>query len=731
VYAVRPGRRAHGRTGSEGSSVGRAATGCPSASPDTADDRGPTTLRTTLRTLLAAALLAALLPTALAIPAAAQGGDGTILYVQGGDVWLTTPDGAQRHQVTTDGGWSSPSMADDGTIVAVQGRFDLVRMDAQGTVLSAFRPTPVFGQSGISDARVSADGLYVTYWSVELCNDPLTGALRGCFQQSIVFADGRQAEEVAGVVQNNHGTWLPGNQIALGQYGVDTLAPGDEDSTPWFRSDATLEGDSEDGPDDIGSISVDAAGELMAILARVYAYGPAEDGSQDESLVGIHFYELDGPPPAEPTRSDCFVPDQQGGRYFDTISLSPAGDGFVVESSTDEITVDETTTDLQVVRGFDPATCDVALTTLVQGAIDPSWSAAPFDPTGGGSGPTPPPPGGGSTPPAPDQPAVDLVDGGRVDGGGSADPVGQAIATSASIWADGGAALVVLATADRFPDALAGSALAGEQGPVLVTPFADALDPRVQAEIARVTGGDGIVLILGGTSAVSDGAAAQARTAAGTATCPAPFPTDCRYAGTGREHTAALVGQTVLELNDGSGGRALLARGDAFADAITGGAYAAEAGVPILLTPSAALDDTTRRFIADNGIGEVIVLGGTAAVSDTAAGAVPAQVRRIAGDDRTATAAAIATQLWQAEGLAGGGIIVVNVRHDDGWQTALAAAVLSALANAPQLGVENPPAGPSPATLAAASALGGPVETHGSAALVTDQQAQAIQQAAG
>ncbi|WP_370327573.1 cell wall-binding repeat-containing protein [Euzebya sp.] len=27
------------------------------------------------------------------------------------------------------------------------------------------------------------------------------------------------------------------------------------------------------------------------------------------------------------------------------------------------------------------------------------------------------------------------------------------------------------------------------------------------------------------------------------------------------------------------------ARGDAFADAITGGAYAAEAGVPILLTP--------------------------------------------------------------------------------------------------------------------------------------------------
>lgn len=129
----------------------------------------------------------------------------------------------------------------------------------------------------------------------------------------------------------------------------------------------------------------------------------------------------------------------------------------------------------------------------------------------------------------------------RLDGGGKADPVGQAIATSQVLFSDGAADRVVLATADRFPDALAGSALAGDDGPILLTLFGEELDPRVQAEIARVTGGNGVALVLGGVAAVSEGAAGQARDAAGAPSCAAPFPGDCRYAGTGREHTAALI----------------------------------------------------------------------------------------------------------------------------------------------------------------------------------------------
>ncbi len=74
---------------------------------------------------------------------------------------------------------------------------------------------------------------------------------------------------------------------------------------------------------------------------------------------------------------------------------------------------------------------------------------------------------------------------------------------------------------------------------------------------------------------------------------------------------------------------------------------------------------------------------------------------------------------------------MVNVRHDDGWQTALAAAVVSALANAPQLGVENPPNGPSPATVQAAAQIGGPVAAFGSPGLVSDEQVIALRAAGG
>lgn len=153
--------------------------------------------------------------------------------------------------------------------------------------------------------------------------------------------------------------------------------------------------------------------------------------------------------------------------------------------------------------------------------------------------------------------------------------------------------------------------------------------------------------------------------------------------------------------------------------------------MPILLTPPEPLNAATEAFIRDNGIGEVIVLGGTAAVSEAAVAAVPTHTRRIAGAERTATAAAIATQLWQAEGIGGGGVVLVNVRHDDGWQTALSAAVVSALANAPQLGVENPPTGLSPATTDAAAAVGGPVVAFGSTALVSDEQLRAVQASSG
>jgi predicted lipoprotein with Yx(FWY)xxD motif len=87
------------------------------------------TLRTRRRAL--AGVLAA---AALAF-AAAPAGASSIVYVKDGNVWLTDADGAKQYQVTFDGGYTSPSQADDGTIVAWRAK-QHVRMDRSGRQLN-------------------------------------------------------------------------------------------------------------------------------------------------------------------------------------------------------------------------------------------------------------------------------------------------------------------------------------------------------------------------------------------------------------------------------------------------------------------------------------------------------------------------------------------------------------------------------------------------------------------
>ena len=66
-----------------------------------------------LKRLLAG--VAALVVVAIAAPAASA---DSIAYVKDGNVWLSTSDGARQYQVTTTGGYSDVSQADDGTMIA-------------------------------------------------------------------------------------------------------------------------------------------------------------------------------------------------------------------------------------------------------------------------------------------------------------------------------------------------------------------------------------------------------------------------------------------------------------------------------------------------------------------------------------------------------------------------------------------------------------------------------------
>ena len=97
-----------------------------------------------------------------ASPAAAD----SILFVRDGNVWISTPDGTTERPLTAGGGFASPSMADDGTIVALRGARSCGC--APTAPRSARRSQAVGGDwivaKGPYDARVSPDGLKVAYW---------------------------------------------------------------------------------------------------------------------------------------------------------------------------------------------------------------------------------------------------------------------------------------------------------------------------------------------------------------------------------------------------------------------------------------------------------------------------------------------------------------------------------------------------------------------------------------
>ena len=100
---------------------------------------------------------------------------------------------------------------------------------------------------------------------------------------------------------------------------------------------------------------------------------------------------------------------------------------------------------------------------------------------------------------------------------------------------------------------------------------------------------------------------------------------------------------------------ALLANAGSFADALAAAPLAGALDAPLLLTDGQVLSDGVLAELQRLEVEEVVVLGGTAVITDGVAEAVSAAgitVRRIGGATRTATADALATEVGAADGLA-------------------------------------------------------------------------------
>jgi hypothetical protein len=264
------------------------------------------------------------LVAALAIPAAAQA--DSILYIDGGNVWSSHPDGSAKIQLTDGGDWHSPTQADDGTFAAVEGAGNLIQLFAPdgrplhtistvGTKSSdggQFAPRPL-------DLSLTPDGSRLAYsykqWSCPIASTCDT------VQRATMYTDTDVTEATPlatyGVQSGvSDPEWIDDERALvfggyLKQVNIDPLGGGDDSYVNWMRP-----------REDMGD------GELtrdMTKMATTWSYGANKI---------IVFWVVNGDPrtelpPPQPEEACETTPDPNGSDP----SWSPDGSAVAFASS--------------------------------------------------------------------------------------------------------------------------------------------------------------------------------------------------------------------------------------------------------------------------------------------------------------------------------------------------------------------------------------------------------------
>lgn len=140
---------------------------------------------------------------------------GSIVYIREGNIWAFTPSTGERRQLTQDGGYRSPSMADDGTIGAVQGiagrsHFVTIRPDGRK------RAFPPGERIHLVHAELSPDGDLFAFAYVVM-----TPLGPNPTRVGLTFSDRWAAAGVAGgswgVFRSSyhHARWMTGERLIL------------------------------------------------------------------------------------------------------------------------------------------------------------------------------------------------------------------------------------------------------------------------------------------------------------------------------------------------------------------------------------------------------------------------------------------------------------------------------------------------------------------------------------
>jgi putative cell wall-binding protein len=234
-----------------------------------------------------------------------------------------------------------------------------------------------------------------------------------------------------------------------------------------------------------------------------------------------------------------------------------------------------------------------------------------------------------------------------------------------------GAGTVYLASGENFPDALSGSALAAQRSAPLLLTAGSTLPSETASALTALGPHD--VIILGGTSSVSDAVADAVGNLLGAGVVIS------RIAGADRYATSLMIVQEGWT----SAATVYLATGRGFADALSASGVAGGQGFPVVLVDGAAasIPSDVLAELKTLATGTVIIAGGTQAVSAAIATQIAAAgltVNRMAGADRFQTSAVLSASVAPSSSAA---FVASGYNFPD----ALAGSVLAASKKAPLL----------------------------------------------
>ena len=239
---------------------------------------------------------------------------------------------------------------------------------------------------------------------------------------------------------------------------------------------------------------------------------------------------------------------------------------------------------------------------------------------------------------------------------------------------------VLIGRDDVFVDSMTSGVLQSAS-PLLLVPPEGPVPDFVMDELSRLDAAR--VTLLGGEAAVQPAVADQLADAG--------YAVD-RKAGNSRFETAIEIAEDAPPATT-----AILTRAfahpdatdetQAFADSLAAGGMAAENGWPILLTQTDVLSGPTADYMAAKNYDRVLIMGGTAAISQAVEDAVRdlgvPTIERISGPNRFGTGIEVAKELGADSADDVDRVTLVDGQASDAWAGGFAAAAHSAFFDAP------------------------------------------------